>query len=839
MSAVLPEHSEPPTIAAERECGATPLRAGGAVDAEELAALRAENAALKSRLRELEQQQRTEPFVPGVLPADAVLGRGGVDGGLRTPLLRLMAEAAPVLLWMTSSDGESIYFNQAWLAFTGRRLNQELGFGWVASLHPEDATPVVGAFLAAFAAKTPFGCDYRLRRHDGAYRWVSDSAVPVYRTDGVFLGYVGSCSDVTARVEAEEALRSSQERLQLMLRGSQDAAWDWDLATKTAYCSPQWWGMLGRQPEPEICPYVLLKRLVHPDDFLRGQKQVQDAMLSGADSFEVEVRFVHQAGHYVPMLVRGAILRTPDGVVARIAGTQTNLTERKKAEERLRRSHELLSLTGQVAKVGGWRLDLETQDLSCTEEINLLCDVDPAIRLTLAEGLSLFDREVHETLRAALHAAASDGIPWDLTVPLTTKLGRSIWLRTLGSVERKDGQNIAIYGTMQDVTAIKNAEQALLDSQAMLNNVVQSAMDAIIAIDENLSIVIFNPSAQAIFGYELADVIGQPIAKVIPPEFGVDGQIASPEYPGKNVAETPIHRWGIFQGRRKNGENFPIESSVSTVIVAGRKLQTVILRDITARIRAESDRKMMEAQLHQAQKLEAIGQLSGGVAHDFNNLLTAILGNATLLQDSGLSLAEREELLDEIQRAGNRAADLVKQLLIFSQRQITYRRVVNINDVVYGCLLSREERFSGNITLITDFCPEPVLMLVDTDMLSQVFQALIENALDAMPDGGVLTIRSENCYVDESAIAINANARLGYFAKISIVDSGCGIPDEHMPRLFDPFFTTKDIGKGSGLGLSTVYGVVKQHQGWIEIKSQLAIGTSVVIYFPSGSAAGA
>jgi PAS domain-containing protein len=102
------------------------------------------------------------------------------------------------------------------------------------------------------------------------------------------------------------------------------------------------------------------------------------------------------------MLVRGAILRTPDGVVARIAGTQTNLTERKKAEERLRRSHELLSLTGQVAKVGGWRLDLETQDLSCTEEINLLCDVDPAIRLTLAEGLSLFDREVHETLRALL-----------------------------------------------------------------------------------------------------------------------------------------------------------------------------------------------------------------------------------------------------------------------------------------------------------------------------------------------------------------------------------------------------------------------------------------------------
>lgn len=165
-------------------------------------------------------------------------------------------------------------------------------------------------------------------------------------------------------------------------------------------------------------------------------------------------------------------------------------------------------------------------------------------------------------------------------MPLTTKLGRSI-IRTLGSVERKDGQNIAIYGTMQDVTAIKNAEQALLDSQAMLNNVVQSAMDAIIAIDENLSIVIFNPSAQAIFGYELADVIGQPIAKVIPPEFGVDGQIASPEYPGKNVAETPIHRWGIFQGRRKNGELSDREL-VSTVIVAGRKLQTVILRDITA-----------------------------------------------------------------------------------------------------------------------------------------------------------------------------------------------------------------------------------------------------------------
>ena len=836
MSAALPEPLEPATSADARECGAAPVQTGGAVDTKELAALRAENAALKSRIRELEQQQRTESSLPGVSPTDAVVGRTGSDGGLRTPLLRLMAEAAPVLLWMTSPDGESIFFNQAWLTFTGRKLSQELGFGWVASLHPDDATPVVGAFLAAFAAKTSFSCDYRLRRHDGVYRWVSDSAVPVYRADGVFLGYVGSCTDVTARVEAEEALRSSQERLQLMLHGSQDAAWDWDLATNTAYYSPQWWSMLGRKPEPASCPRALLKRYVHPDDFLRSQKQVQDAMLSGATSFEVEVRFVHQAGHYVPMLMRGAILRSSDGVVTRIAGTQTNLTERKKAEERLRRSHELLSLTGQVAKVGGWRLDLETQDLSCTEEVNLLCDVDPAVRLTLADSLSLFDRETQETLKAALHAAANHGTPWELTVPLTTKLGRNIWLRTLGSVERKDGQNIGIYGTMQDVTAIKYAEQALLDSQAMLNNIVQSAMDAIIAINENLSIVVFNPAAQAIFGYRLADIIGHSITNLIPPEYGENGQVTSTEYFGDKTKDAPVHRWGTFQGRRSNGEHFPIECSVSTVAVAGRKLQTVISRDITARIRAEAERKAMEAQLHQAQKLEAIGQLSGGVAHDFNNLLTAILGNAALLQDSDLFVSEREELLTEIQQAGNRAADLVKKLLIFSQRQKAYRRVVNVNDVVYGSLLSREERILGDITLITECSLEPVLVLVDTDMLGQVFQALIDNALDAMPGGGVLTVRSENCYVDESANAISASARPGYFAKVSIIDSGCGIPAEHIPRLFEPFFTTKDIGKGAGLGLSTVYGIVKQHQGWIEINSQVAIGTSVKVYFPSGSA---
>lgn len=830
------EYGEPATSVVERECGATPLRTGGAVDAEELAALRAENVALKSRIRELEQQQRTESSHPGMSSIDAVVHRAGLEAGLRTPLLRLMAEAAPVLLWMTSSDGESIYFNQAWLAFTGRRLSQELGFGWVASLHPEDATPVVGAFLAAFAAKTPFSCDYRLRRHDGVYRWVSDSAVPVYRTDGGFLGYVGSCTDVTARVEADEALRSSRERLQLMLRGSQDAAWDWDLVTNTAYYSPQWWSVLGRQPEPESCPSVLLKRLVHPDDLVHGQKQVQDAMLSGAALFEVEARFAHQAGHYVPMLVRGAILRSSEGVVTRIAGTQTNLTDRKKAEERLRRSHELLSLTGQVAKVGGWRLDLQTQDLSCTEEINRLCDLDPAVLLTLADGLSLFDHGAQATLVEVFHAAISDGAPWDLTVPLTTKLGRSIWLRTLGSVERKDGRNIAIYGTMQDVTAIKDAEQALLDSQTMLNSIVQSAMDAIIAIDENLSIVVFNPSAQEIFGYRLADVIGQPIARLIAPEFAVDGQVASPEYLGDKTTEAPVHRWGIFQGRRHNGEHFPIECSVSTVTIAGRKLQTVILRDITARIRAEAERKLMETQLHQAQKLEAIGQLSGGVAHDFNNLLTAILGNASLLQDKGLSLSERDELLGEIQLAGNRATDLVKKLLMFSQQQRTYRRVVNINDVVYGSLLSCEEYISEKITLITEFCREPVLIFVDRDMLGEVFQGLMINALESMPNGGVLTIRSENFYVDECVAANNANARLGHFAKISISDSGCGIPSEYMPKLFEPFFTTKNIGKGAGLGLSTVYGVVKQHQGWIEIKSQVAIGTSVVIYFPSGSA---
>ncbi len=248
------------------------------------------------------------------------------------------------------------------------------------------------------------------------------------------------------------------------------------------------------------------------------------------------------------------------------------------------------------------------------------------------------------------------------------------------------------------------------------------------------------------------------------------------------------------------------------------------------RLRAE--RKMVDEQLRQAQKMEVIGQLAGGIAHDFNNLLSVINGwTALLLEKRSFSDRTRKALM-EVHIAGQRAAGLTRQLLFFSRKRAVELRPLDLNNVIEGVTTMLRRLIGENVGLELRLAPDPQIVEADDGMMEQVLMNFAVNARDAMPRGGMLAIESRSVELEAADIRGRSDARPGRFVCMSARDTGCGIPADLLPRIFEPFFTTKEDGQGTGLGLATVFGIVKQHQGWIEVESRVGAGTGFSVFLP-------
>jgi signal transduction histidine kinase len=262
------------------------------------------------------------------------------------------------------------------------------------------------------------------------------------------------------------------------------------------------------------------------------------------------------------------------------------------------------------------------------------------------------------------------------------------------------------------------------------------------------------------------------------------------------------------------------------------RLAPALDNQIVIIIRNNTERKQLEEQFRQSQKMEAFGQLAGGVAHDFNNILTVIQGNISLLQVGQLPAAERAAAIAETLRAAARAGNLTRQLLTFSRRQPIQPRDIDANEIVANMTKMLQRIIGEHITLETRYAPGGAPVRADSGMLEQALVNLALNSRDAMPQGGRLTLETAAVTLTATDMHGRSEARPGAFVRLSVIDTGCGIAPEHRPRLFEPFFTTKEVGKGTGLGLATVFGIVEQHTGWIEVESQAGTGTTFRIFLP-------
>jgi hypothetical protein len=415
---------------------------------------------------------------------------------------------------------------------------------------------------------------------------------------------------------------------------------------------------------------------------------------------------------------------------------------------------------------------------------------------------------------------------YDQIVRYRHKDGSTVWVRCRGIVIRDSaGRPVRMLGAHNDVTELKRAEEELRQAERReMDTLLEVLPDGILMVNAEGHIVAANAQAEAMFGYQRGELLGQPIEALLPErsrEIHSLHRAAFSAAPKKRPMGFGLDLYGM----RKDETEFPVDISLGGVEGAESAVVICCVRDIT-------ERKRLESKLAQIQRMESVGLLAGGIAHDFNNLLTVINGSA----DIELSqLSEGDPLHDalvQIRRAGGRAAELTRQLLAFSRKQVLQPVVVNLNTVVTDIEKMLRRLIGEDIEMTVVSAQDLANVRVDPGQIEQVIVNLAVNARDAMPKGGTLKIETSNVEIDKPSTKQHSTIQPGPYAMLAISDTGAGMDEATREQIFEPLFTTKGPGKGTGFGLSTVYGIVEQSGGSIVVCSEVGSGTTFRIYLP-------
>jgi len=411
-----------------------------------------------------------------------------------------------------------------------------------------------------------------------------------------------------------------------------------------------------------------------------------------------------------------------------------------------------------------------------------------------------------------------------LSLTATHRDGRQIPIELSVAPIHLRSRHMAV-GIVRDISERKRAEEVLRLKNVLLSSQQEASIDGILVVDENAQILSYNRRFVEMWRVPeelMAELKDEPVLKY------VADQTADAEAFLRRVRDLYEHRDETGQDELTLADGRIIDRYSAPLFGAESRYygRAWYFRDM-------SERRRLELQLRQAQKLEAVGQLAGGVAHDFNNILTAILLHLNLLQTDQKLAANVQAELKDLETEAQRAVSLTRQLLMFSRREVMRRQVFDLNSLV-GTLLKMLCRVIGeHIKLEMSGASESMWIEADAGMVEQIIMNLCVNARDAMPTGGRISLQTQLLEFDATVYQRHAEARPGRFVCLKVSDTGCGMDAETLKRVFEPFFTTKEPGKGTGLGLATVYGIVKQHQGWVEVQSAVGHGTEFSIFLPA------
>lgn len=724
-----------------------------------------------------------------------------------------------------------IHVSPAFTRLTGHAAATLLGRN-VMSLTGAHSDPVAMQQLreSVYGGK-PFAGDIVLHGSNDRPVWVHVTVEPVRDANRALTHLVMTFEDLSRVRKISESLRVSEARLQVAMDASELSMWDWNVELDEVYYNEHWRVSLG------IDPQELLKRDNLPDRLLLPAQDpaVLDAFeqhFHGATPyFEREYPLPTHSGQGKSgetkwFLARAQVTRRDArgkplrvvGVLRDISGRRQDLRNAQEVQERWERSvrgtsdglYDWNLLTGHVWYAARFREIIGYPEVEFPDTFNAFQNVLHREDRSLVLGKIRLHLEKQTTL--------------DVRCRVETRSGALIWCRMRGQADRDAaGRPLRLAGSISDISAQIEAEEALNRSQDFYGTILDSLPLFIAYADRDERIVYANRNFQEFFRAPLANSRGRAVSDVIGDRrYSAIGPYFREALQGRTVeSQGKLHD---PQGRQVDFEAIFIPHYDEAGEIQGC---FVAARDMT-------EKRQLEAELRQSQKMEAVGRLTGGIAHDFNNLLAVIVGNMQLL---ARSLRESPRLLrqaDTAMKAAMRGGELTRRLLAFARQQVLEPRVVDLNALIGGMYELLRRSLTGDIEIRQSLDPQAWAARVDPGQLENAVLNLTINARDAMPEGGTISITTRNIAIGTDAQVAQGGESLqpGDYAVLEVSDTGTGMSAETLKRVFEPFFTTKDVGKGSGLGLAMVYGFVRQSGGHVTIDSTVGVGTVVRLFLP-------
>lgn len=649
--------------------------------------------------------------------------------------------------------------------------------------------------------------------------------------------------------EAELRVKASERRFRALVEHSWDGVILANEHGEVLYTSPAITRVLGYQPD-ELVGRIGFE-LVHPDDLGISKRMLEQVLQIPGTPFLASQRMHHKSGSWIWVEATVTNLIAEPSVQAIVVNFR-DITDRKQhadlaafnadvgvalstslaVQSMLQKCAEAMvrHLHGAFARI--WTLNPAQSVLELRASAGMYTHLDgPYSRVPVGKfKIGLIAQEKKPLLtNDVLHDPRIGDPEWAKREGMVAFAGYPLMVkdRLMGVMAMFARQPLS-ESTLQAMGGVAGTLAVGIErerTRVLLASVLDNVIDGIITIDDRGMIYSMNKVAERLFGYSEDELLGKNVALLMPERYRSehDGYIAN--YLRTGQAKI-IGIGREVSGRRKDGKIIPLEIAVSEFLIGGQRFFTGVFRDITKQ-------RLLEAQFQQSQKLEAIGLLAGGVAHDFNNLLTVISGFSEILLSSIPATDPKREAIKAIHDAGERAASLTRQLLAFSRQAVLEPKVLDINTVVKETEKMLRRLIGEDILLTTVLDPGVQRIKVDPGQLGQVLMNLAINARDAMPQGGKLTFETRNIELDEPYCQLYVGAKPGRYVQLAITDTGCGMTPEIKARIFEPFFTTKGVGKGTGLGLAVVHGIVEQSGGHIEVYSELGHGTAFKLYFPA------
>ncbi len=878
------------------------------------------------------------------------------DLNARENLYRTIYRSATVGIATTDLEGHFINCNPAYQEMLGYSAAELAGLSFTDLTPDEDVAENMARFgkvVSGEQNRTNF--EKRYLRKDGSICWVEISTSPLHDSDDEIVATIAVVHDISERKQAEAARRVSEEKYHGLFENAHDSILVIDPSTMCIIDANQnaaW--RLGYSREEMLGLKLPDINLSADND--RFHTNFQKVLTKGENKFDAI--HVRKDGSHMPVEVTSRRIKFDDRTV--IQSFVRDISDRQHFEDALRASEARLQEAQRTAHVGSWEFDLTAKELKWSAEVYRIFGTTPG---EFQPGTDTFYNLVHKDDRDRVRRIIADAFRSnrqnDYEYRIVHNNGDVRWLHeVIGPIIEATGRPKSRFGTVQDITERKLMEQAVTESGENLRAIMENVADGMVTIDEAGIVQSFNKSAEVMFGYSAAEVIGGRIELLMAePERGLHQSYVE-NYRKSGVGKILGRGPREVEGLHKDGSSIPLELAVSEMRMGGQRFFIGSMRDIRERKAAEmalreseawlsesqeiaslgawdvnhdtgeyfwsdevyrifgvdketfqpsaesfyacvhpddaedirnlaresnrigqrfdfqhrivlpngdvrvvherarpyqdengrvyrergtvqdiTERQRVEEQLFQAQKMEAVGQLTGGIAHDFNNLLTVIMGTLELGKDHFDKDSDGQILMERGLRAAARGGALTDRLLTFSRKQVLQPATIDLREMVAN-MLDMLRRTLGEVIKIETVSAQNLwLCHADPAQLENALLNMSINARDAMARGGRLTIATSNTSLTDPETAAEADVDPGRYVMLSVSDTGSGMTAETLSHAFEPFFTTKDVGKGSGLGLSMVYGFAKQSGGGVKIESILGQGTTLKLYLPVATTA--